>query len=312
MYEQAGMKSHLFIFGLGYTGTAVARDLHGLGWQVSGTRRSSSRCKELAEEGITALPFDGTHGSIEIEKALAEADHVLVCIPPASGEGDGGSDGQSDPVLAHFAEVLASASRLKWLGYLSTTGVYGDRAGDWVDETSPLEPTSERARRRAATEAKWTALAGRHHVPVHIFRLAGIYGPGRNVIRSLLDGNARRIIKKNHVFSRIHLADLVNILKASMGQPNPGAIYNVADDMAAPPAETVEYAAGLLGIEPPEALDFDSADLSPMAKSFYADCKRVSNDRIKEELGVKFLYPSYREGQAALLAFETGKEPVED
>ena len=303
------MNSHLFIFGLGFAGMALARDLmsqgDGSGWRVSGTCRSSRQCKELAarSEGvdITALPFDGTHGSIEIEKALAEADHVLVCIPPGREN--------SDPVLTHFTEIFASSNRHKWLGYLSTTGVYGDREGGWVDETSPILPASPRAVRRAEAEAMWITLGQHHHAPVHIFRLAGIYGPGRNVIRSLLDGKARRITKKNHVFSRIHLADLVTILKASMSLPNPGAIYNVADDLAAAPAETVEYAAGLLGIEPPEAMDFESADLSVMAKSFYADCKRVSNARIKEELGVRLEYPTYREGQAALLAGELEQPP---
>ena len=301
------MESHIFIFGLGYAGLAVARNLMDLGWQVSGTCRGSSHCGELAKKGITALPFDGTHGFIEIEKALAAADHVLVCIPPERG-------GSGDPVLAHFTEILAANRGIKWIGYLSTTGVYGDRQGDWVDETSPLQPTSPRAVRRADTEVLWMRLAERHHAPVHIFRLAGIYGPGRNVIRSLLDSKARRIIKKNHVFSRIHLADLVTILKASMGHPNPGAIYNVADDLAAAPAETVESAAALLGIEPPPAANFEDAGLSEMAKSFYADCKRVSNARIKDELGVRLLYPTYREGQEALLAgeLESGEKPIQD
>ncbi len=298
------MESRIFIFGLGYAGLAVARDLADLGWDVSGTCRGSARCGELANEDITALPFDGTHGSIEIEKALAETDHVLVCIPPAR-------DGGGDPVLSHFREILAASRRLTWLGYLSTTGVYGNRDGGWVNEDSPLQPTSPRALRRAEAEALWTALATRHHAPVHIFRLAGIYGPGRNVIRSLLDGKARRIIKKDHVFSRIHLADLVGVLKASMSHPTAGSIYNVTDDMAAPPAETVENAAKLLGMEPPEAVDFEAAGLSDMAKSFYADCKRVDNARIKEELGVRLIYPSYREGQQALLAQELEK-PVED
>lgn len=301
------MISHLFIFGLGFAGLALARDIKGSNWRISGTCRSSGQCKALAEEGITALPFDGTHGSIEIEKALTEADHILVCVPPSS-------EGGGDPVLEHFAEILASSHKLKWLGYLSTTGVYGDREGGWVDETSPLKPTSERATRRAEAEAKWIRLAERHHVPVHIFRLAGIYGPGRNVIRSLLDKKARRIIKRGHVFSRIHVADLVTILKASMSLPNPGGIYNVADDLAAAPAETVEFASHLLGIEPPEEVHFEKADLSPMARSFYADCKRVSNDRIKKELGVRLAYPTFREGQEALLAgeLEADKKPVED
>lgn len=301
------MDSHIFIFGLGYAGMALAQDLLDLDWQVSGTCRGSSRCGERAKEGVTALPFDGSHGSIEIEKALAAADHVLVCIPPER-------DGSGDPVLAHFTEILTASRRIKWIGYLSTTGVYGDREGDWVDETSPLRPTSPRAVRRADAEALWMQLAEHHHAPVHIFRLAGIYGPGRNVIRSLLDGKARRIIKKDHVFSRIHVLDLVNVLKASMGHPDPGAIYNVADDLAAPPAETVENAARLLGVEPPEAIDFDQAGLSEMAKSFYADCKRVSNARIKDELGVRLAYPTYREGQDALLAGElgNGEQTIED
>jgi nucleoside-diphosphate-sugar epimerase len=308
------MKSHLFIFGLGYSGLALARDLAGLAggedWQISGTCRGSGRCRELAEEGVTALPFDGSHGSIEIEKALAEADHILACIPP---EREGGGD----PVLTHFSEILARSRRLKWLGYLSTTGVYGNRDGGWVDETSPLQPTSPRATRRVAAEAAWTALAGQAGLPLHIFRLAGIYGPGRNSIRNLLEGKARRVIKRDHVFSRIHLADLVNVLKASMSKPNtppePVAVYNLADDLAADPAEVVAYAASLLGVAPPEAVDYAEAGLSEMAKSFYADCKRVANQRIKDELGLRLLYPTYREGLEALLANELESEQsVED
>jgi nucleoside-diphosphate-sugar epimerase len=190
---------------------------------------------------------------------------------------------------------------LRWIGYLSTTGVYGDRAGGWVDEEAPLIPTGERGRRRVAAEARWLDLVRRHGSLVHIFRLAGIYGPGRNALDTVRAGRAQRIVKPGQIFSRIHVADIAQVLRASMAKPEPGAIYNVCDDDPAPPADVVAFACDLLGVPCPPPVPFDEAKLSQMALSFYADSKRVSNRRIKEELGVRLLYPSYRDGLAALL-----------
>jgi nucleoside-diphosphate-sugar epimerase len=189
-------------------------------------------------------------------------------------------------------------AQFHWASYLSTTGVYGDRHGDWVDETSPLAPTTERGHRRLTAETQWQSLG----LPMHIFRLAGIYGPGRNQLVSILDGSAKRIVKPGQIFSRIHVEDIAGVLAASIARPNPGQAYNVCDDEPCPPQEVVAFAAALLKRAAPPEIAFADADLSPMAKSFYAESKRVSNQRMKEELGYKLLYPTYREGLTALLS----------
>ncbi len=190
----------------------------------------------------------------------------------------------------------------EWVGYLSTTGVYGDHEGEWVDETAPLTPATKRGRARVAAEAGWQALG----LPLHIFRLAGIYGPGRGPFAKVRNGTARRIIKDGQVFSRIHVDDIAQVLLASIRQPNPGAVYNVCDDDPAPPQDVIAHAATLLGLPLPPAIKFEDADLTPMARSFYAESKKVQNDRIKSELGVRLLYPSYRDGLPALMAAEGG------
>ncbi|NWG45986.1 MAG: NAD-dependent epimerase/dehydratase family protein, partial [Alphaproteobacteria bacterium] len=202
------------------------------------------------------------------------------------------------------ADIAALAPGLVWVGYLSTTGVYGDRGGEWVDEESPLAPTTERGARRVEAEAGWRALAEAHGLPLHIFRLAGIYGPGRNQLETVRAGTARRLHKPGQVFSRIHVEDVAACLLASLRRPRPGAVYNLCDDEPAPPAEVVAHAAALLGVPPPPLEDFETAapTLSPMARSFYAESKRVRNDRLAAELGVRLRYPSYREGLAALAA----------
>ena len=189
---------------------------------------------------------------------------------------------------------------MKWVGYLSTTGVYGDRGGDWVDEESPLEPNTARGQRRLQAERSWLRLHSDFGLPVHLFRLAGIYGPGRNTLLNVRDGSAKRIIKPGQIFSRIHVEDIAGVLAASIAKPNPGRAYNVCDDEPCPPQEVVEFAANLLGLPLPPEIPFEQAELSPMAKSFYAESKRVSNRRIKTELGYKLVYPNYREGLRAL------------
>jgi nucleoside-diphosphate-sugar epimerase len=211
-------------------------------------------------------------------------------------------DAAGDPVLDRHGPEIAALPGLAWVGYLSTTGVYGDRGGGWVDEASALRPSGERGRRRVAAEAGWLDLWQRHGVPVQVFRLAAIYGPGRSAIDQLRAGTARRIDKPGQVFSRIHVDDLAAVLAASMARPRPAGVYNVCDDEPAPPEAVTAYAAGLLGIAPPPLAPFAEAELSPMARSFFDDNKRVSNRLIKTELGVTLAYPDYRAGLAAILA----------
>jgi nucleoside-diphosphate-sugar epimerase len=284
---------HLFCFGLGYSALALAERLQAEGWSVAGTCRTAEKQAALAARGMAAHRFEREHPLADAAAALAGTTHLLVSVPP---------DAAGDPVLdAHGADI-AALKTLAWAGYLSTTGVYGDRGGGWVDEATPLAPSGERNRRRAAAEAGWLALQARRGVPVHVFRLAGIYGPGRNPLLALREGRARRIVKPGQVFGRIHVEDVAQVLLASMARPNPGAIYNVTDDESADPAVVIEHAAALLGVSPPPPEPFESAALTPMARSFYEDCKRVRNDRIKRELGIALRYPTYREGLAALRA----------
>lgn len=227
-----------------------------------------------------------------VAEEIAKATHILTSVAPQDGR---------DPVLDHFAdEITARAPNLKWVGYLSTIGVYGDHQGGWVDETTPLTPTTQRGHHRVAAEAAWKALAKSADLPLHIFRIAGIYGPGRGPFEKVRSGQARRIIKEGQVFSRIHVDDIAATLDASIAQPNPGAVYNLCDDEPAPPQDVIAYAAELLGAEIPPAIAFEDADMSPMARSFYAESKRVRNDRIKSELGVVLNYPDYRTGLKAL------------
>ena len=280
----------LLSFGHGYSAAALARRLLEKGWRVIGTSRSQDRARQIAATGVEAVIWPGD----DIGEALAAASHLLISAGP---------DQAGDPVLHRLADHIAQrAASLDWAGYLSTTAVYGDRGGDWVDESSPCQPATRRGQWRLAAEEAWAAVPG---LPLHIFRLAGIYGPGRGPFAKVASGQARRIIKPGQVFSRIHVEDIATILEASIGQPNPGAIYNVCDDEAAPPEDVIAHAARLLDLPVPPAVPFEEAEMSPMARSFYAESKRVSNRRIREELGVELAYPTYREGLAALWAEQT-------
>ena len=278
----------LLSLGHGYSAQALARLLLPQGWRIIGTTRSPAKAEALRATGIEPLIWPGT----PLAPALAEATHLLTSIAP---EEDG------DPVLAAHREEIA-ASHLTWAGYLSTTGVYGDHAGGWVDEDCVLAPATRRGRARVLAESEWQALAAASGLPLHLFRLAGIYGPGRGPFAKVRDGTARRIIKPGQVFSRIHVDDIAQVLAASIAQPAPGTAYNVCDDEPAPPEDVIAHAATLLGLPLPPALRYDEAEMTAMARSFYAESKRVRNDRIKRDLGVKLLYPGYREGLAALLA----------
>ena len=279
------MAKTLLSIGHGYSARALARLLLPQGWRVIGTTRSEDKAAALRAEGVEPLIWPGT------PLPLGEATHLLTSVSPTA-------DG--DPVIAEAKADLRAATHLDWVGYLSTTGVYGDRGGDWVDETDALTPSTARGRARVKAEAEWADLG----LPLHIFRLAGIYGPGRGPFSKVKSGKARRIIKEGQVFSRTHVDDIAQVLAASIARPNPGAAYNVCDDDPAPPQDVIAHAAELLGLSVPEAIAIEDAEMTPMARSFYAESKKVRNDRIKDELGVELLYPDYRAGLAAVLKAE--------
>jgi len=286
---------HLFCFGLGYSASRLAACLAARGWAVSGTSRSDEQAAVGRALDYAMYVFDGTAGGEAVW--FDGVTHIVVSVPPGRDPGSAG-----DPVLAHFAEALADMPTLSWLGYLSTTGVYGNTDGAWVDEAAPLNPNVARSVCRAAAEAAWQDLAAAHGLPLHIFRLAGIYGPRRNTLAQAAMGQARRIIKPGHQFSRIHVDDIATVLEASMVAPNSGAIYNVCDDEPAAPAEVTTFACSLLGVDLPDEVPFEEAaeTMSPMGRTFWEDNRRVCNDRIKDELGVRLAYPTYREGLRAI------------
>ena len=285
----------LLSLGHGYSAAALARRLIPQGWRVLGTARRPEALEAMAAEGVTPRPWPGT----PLAGLLGEATHLLTSIPP-------GRDG--DPVLATEAEALAGARHLAWAGYLSTTGVYGDTGGGWVDEDTPPAPSLPRTAARTAAEDGWREACARAGVPLAVFRLAGIYGPGRSPLDKLRAGTARAIVKPGQVFSRIHVADIAAALEASIARPPQGSrIYNLADDTPAPPEEVTWHAADLLGLPRPAPEDFSTAEMSPMARSFYADNRRVRNDRVKQELGLQLAFPDYRAGLAAILAAEPGR-----
>jgi nucleoside-diphosphate-sugar epimerase len=284
--------NRLFVFGLGYSATVFAERCRARGWRVAGTARESARTAALKVRGIEAHLFDGIRPLADWSAALAGATHILSSIPPGA---------TGDPVLGLHGRDLAAVESVVWVGYLSTTGVYGDRAGGAVDEMSPLLPTSDRARHRVEAERQWLAWQRARGLPVHLFRLAGIYGPGRSALDTVRAGQAKRIDLPGHVFSRIHVDDIATVLEASIARPDPGAVYNVCDDRPAPAEEVIAYACRLLGVAPPPLVSLAAAGLAPMAASFYRDNKRVANGRIKRELGVTLRYPDYRSGLDAIL-----------
>ena len=281
----------LFCFGLGYSALALARRLGPRGFAIAGTVRTEDKAELLRAQGIDVYLFDRGRPLADPEGALAGTTHLLSSVPP---------DEAGDAVVDHHGALLAEVSGLLWAGYLSTTGVYGDRGGDWIDEGAAIAPTGLRGQRRAAAEAAWAALG----LPLHIFRLAGIYGPGRNAIAQLRAGRAQAVVKPGQVFSRIHVEDIAAVVEASIARPRPDAAYNVCDDEPAPPWEVIEFAADLAGLPRPPRIAFEDAEMSAMARSFWAESKRVSNRRLHEELGVTLAYPTYREGLRALLAGE--------
>ena len=285
--------TRLFCFGLGYSAQALGRDLIEQGWRVSGTTRSREAASKLKQSGFDALAFDGLQPGNGVGDALRSATHALISIPPLA---------YGDPALALYARELEASPSLQWIGYLSTIGVYGDHGGAWIDEETPPAPVHERSRWRLAAEDAWLEFGARSGKRVRIFRLPGIYGPGRSAIDRLREGTAQRIVKPGQVFNRIHVADIAGALSAAIGGSGARDIYNVTDDEPAPPQDVITYAARLLRIPPPPEIAFEQARLTDMAKSFYTENKRVRNLRMRRELGVELKFPSYREGLRAILA----------
>lgn len=277
------MNDRYFIFGAGYSGRAIAREALARGADVHGTTRSPETADELRASGVTAHLFEGSELAPEAVDALEATTHLVISIAP----------GDADPVLATMRQFIAEQMpALRWIGYLSTVGVYGDHDGAWVDEDSELRPTAQRSQARLEAENAWLALGTERGVPVAVLRLSGIYGPGRNALASLASGTARRIIRQGQVFNRIHVDDIAGATLC-LGDAGKGGIFNVSDDEPSPPQDLIVYAARLMGVEPPPEVAFEELEMSPMARSFWGECKRVSNARIKGE-GYGFRYPDYR------------------
>tara|TARA_R110002020_G_scaffold56074_33_gene155379 strand:- start:554 stop:1426 length:873 start_codon:yes stop_codon:yes gene_type:complete len=285
----------LVCLGYGYSANALVELLDTRRIDVTGTTRNPEKADTLHRRGIRTILFDGTRHSPALADAIRNATHIVVSAAP-------GEDG--DAFLWHHERDIMNADGLKWVGYLSTIGVYGNHDGAVVDERTVCVPTTDRAMWRLAAETSWAALGNRTGVPVSHLRLAGIYGPGRNQLKQLADGKAKRIIKPGQIFNRIHVDDIARTIERVMERPA-SRIYNVVDNRPCAPQEVVEFAADLMGVEPPPAVPFEEANLSPMARSFYGDVKTVSNRRLHDELGVRLEYPTYREGLRAL--WESGR-----
>jgi len=284
--------THLFCFGLGYSARIVAERLSARGFATSGTSTTDEGAAALSKSGAAGYVFNGNSPNAQITAALAHASHVLLSVPP-------GADG--DPVFVHHGANIAASPSITWIGYFSTVGVYGDAGGGWVDEETEPRPASERGRRRLAAERRWLELGAKTGKCVMVFRLPGIYGPGRSVLDDLEAGTARRIVKPGQVFNRIHVDDIAAAVVAGIDAPHPGRVFNVTDDEPCPPQDVVAFASRLLGIEPPPEIEFETAPLSSMARSFYSESKRVSNARMKSELRVRLAFPTYRQGIETLL-----------
>lgn len=285
----------LLAVGLGYSAKALAARLKSQGWHIIGTARRAGTRDTVVAEGHEAVMFDGTAPSPQLARAIASASHLLVSAPP---------DEDGDPLLLHHLRDLRTA-KICWIGYLSTVGVYGDRGGGWVDEDVPPTPVFSRSRQRLAAEQAWEAFAARERIACDIFRLSGIYGPGRGPLERVRSGSARAIVKRDQVFNRIHVDDIASAveagIKTSAAADMPATrLFNVTDDEPAPPQDVLAFAAGLIGAPMPQPIAYEEADLSPMARSFYMENKRVSNRRMKDVLGVTLAFPTYREGLKAL------------
>ena len=284
------------ILGCGFTGKAIGRRLSDAGHQVFGTTRSAEKFDQLTACGVQPIAFDGQSMQDDLLAALGEVTHLVVSIAPPREESDG--PGPVDPTLAAMAALgeqalKASMPNLQWVCYLSTVGVYGNHNGRWIDENAAPAPSSARSRQRVRAEEEWAAATAKAGLPLAIMRLSGIYGPGRNGLRSAHEGRSRRLVKKDQVFNRIHVEDIATAVHLAM-TANVGGTFNITDDEPAPPQDVVTFAHHLLGTPPPPEMDFETADLSPMARSFYGENKRVSNARSKQVLGMRYDWPNYK------------------
>ena len=283
------MPPHMLIFGFGYTAKFLAKQLAELDFRITGTTRDQDLLRQQPNKNYELIDFT----RMDVEKSLRSATHLLVSTPPSAQLGD--------PVLSQFTDLITKyAPQIQWVGYLSSTGVYGDHHGRWVDESSASISLGQQAALRLAAETSWISLAKQSQLPLHVFRIAGIYGPQRNALTRIAQGKTQTIYKEKYFFSRIHVEDIAAVLMASIKNPNPLSIYNVSDDEPAPAHEVDAYAAQLLHVPAPEKIPFELATLSPMAKEFYTHHRRVNNAKIKQELLTKLTYPTYREGLQAL------------
>lgn len=312
MLEPLARNKHLFCFGFGYTAGFLSEALMLHDWKISGTTTGARKRDFLRKNNVDAWLFDRSRPIADPPETLEDVTHILLSIPP-------NNDG--DPVYNVHGMDLAALKNLEWVGYLSTTGVYGDQDGNWVDERTPPAPSSRRGSSRLKAEEQWQSLCLHEGLPLHIFRLAGIYGPGRSAIDAVRSGTATCIDKPGHAFNRIHVEDIVQTLIASMNKPHPGSIYNLADDAPSPSYEVIRLACNLLGQEVPPLIPFNQAEMPPIVRSFYKDNKRVHNDAIKNELGVQLIHPNYHSGlqscleveqeTSELLRFTTGEDIAE-
>lgn len=294
------MSKSLFCFGYGYTCDYLGHELMQQGaWHISGTTRDKEKRLILKQRGIKAHIFDYNSPLHESSHILQNTTHLLISTPP---------NDSGDPALLMHSIELSHLPQLEWIGYLSATNVYGDRQGGWVNEEDDTSPTSKRGTRRLRAERQWQRFAEKNNLPLHIFRLSGIYGPGRSAIDTVRAGFARRIDKPGQAFNRIHVEDIVNVLITSMRNPSPGNIYNLCDDEAAPSHEVIAYACKLLNKPAPPLIPYDEADLAPITRSFYKDNKRVDNRKIKKQLGISLKYPNHRVGLQACLDAEEHQE----
>jgi nucleoside-diphosphate-sugar epimerase len=286
------------IFGAGFSGRAYGHRLALAGETVFGTTRDAGKAGELRRLGITPVIFDGADTRLELRDAIARATDIIVSVAP---------DADGDPVLNAVGNAIAAAPRLQWIAYLSTVGVYGNHDGGWVDEAAEPRPVSARSIQRLAAERDWQAFAAERRVPLSILRLSGIYGPGRNAFVNLAAGRARRLVKPGQVFNRIHVDDIAGALAFFADHRHDGTV-NVTDDLPAPPQDVVAYAASVMKVDPPPEIDFETATLSPMARSFYGENKRVSNAAIKA-LGFTFAHPDYRSAFDRMWAEDSWQKP---
>ena len=277
-------RDNVLIFGCGFSGEAITRLAAGNFAAITGTTRDAAKADRIRNAGAEPLVFDGETLSPELVSRLAGTTHLLVSIAP----GEAG-----DPVLNALEKSEAALPALKWTGYLSTVGVYGDHGGAWVDEQTEPRPVSKRSRQRLEAETAWRTFAGARGLPLAVLRLSGIYGPGRNAFVNIANGTARRLVKPGQVFNRIHRDDIAAAALAAARKKADG-IFNITDDEPAPPQDVVTFAHELAGVAPPPETDFETADLSPMARSFYGENKRVSNAKSKAELGLAYAFPDYR------------------